>query len=179
MYTFIRFLVCTLIPFAVISCKRDTITYYTTGITLLNYNNAGVYLQEATGSSVNDSSYVIRINYKSDQTAYYAVNDEYTYHPGNKPVSIAVLSLQNFDSLHPAGSLLNDYFINGPGIESTIERVVYDFPDTKDFYPTHDPDDLWLMVPPSAPGFYQFVVQMTFDNGMTFRDTTTAITFVP
>jgi hypothetical protein len=160
-------------------CKRTTIVYYTTGITLTNFDNAGPFIHEASGTSVNDSSYVIRINYTSDQTAYYAVNDENTYEPGNKPTSIYVTSLQNFDSTHPAGSVLNDYFINGPGASWSTEQVVNDFLNTKDFYPTHEPDDLWLMVPPSFPGSYRFVVEMHFDNGVIASDTTSAITFVP
>lgn len=160
------------------ACKRDSITYYTVGIRLINYDNAGAFIQEA-GTTVKDSAYVIRINYTSDQTAYYTVNADYTYQPGNKPTSIAVTSLQNFDGLHPAGSLLNDYFINGPGMDSRTEDIVYDFPVTRDYYPTHDPDDLWLMAVPSAPGPYRFVVEMSFDNGITVLDTTAAITFVP
>jgi len=176
---FVNVLVFAVLSFAATSCKKNIITYYTTGITLANYNNAGPYIQAATGSSVNDSAYVIRINYISDQTAFYAVDNEDTYEPGNKPTSILITSLQNFDSLHPAGVSLNEYFINGPGMNSTAEDVVNNFLDTKDFYPTHEPDDLWLMKPPSSPGFYRFVIEMHFDDGVNARDTTSAITFIP
>jgi hypothetical protein len=122
-------------------------------------------------------AYVLRIGYKSDQTDFYAVNNEYSYHAANKATSINVTSLQDFDSLHLAGSTLNDYFINGPGADSRTEDVISDFADTKEFFPTHDPDDLWLMIPPALPGSFKFVVEMDFDNGVIVRDTTAAIIF--
>jgi hypothetical protein len=156
------------------SCKRDVIQYYTTGITLSHQDNGQPFLQSA-GDTVGDSCYVLRLNYTSDQTAYYAIDDKNTYAPANAPVSIEITSLQAFDALTPAGALLNPYFIAGPGINSTAESVVADFPNTQDFYPTHDPDDLWLMTPPASAGWYQFIVKMSFDDGIIVRDTTTSI----
>jgi hypothetical protein len=118
---------------------------------------------------------VLRISYISDQAQFYTVNDNNTYAPVNKPVSIAVTSLQTFDAQHPVGTLLNEYFIAGPGINSTAEDVIAGFSNTQDYYPTHDPDDLWLMKPPANAGAYQFIVEMAFDNGTTVRDTSTSI----
>lgn len=159
------------------ACKRNVIQFYTTGISLANYDNCGTYLQ-LSGNSVGDTCYVMRINYISDQTAFYAVDDKNTYAIANRPVSIEITSLQQFDSLHPAGTLLNDYFIAGPGINSTAEDVVTGFASTKDYYPTHDPDDLWLMKRPENPGSFRFIVKMDFDNGTIVRDTTSVISLV-
>lgn len=159
------------------ACKRNVIQYYTTGISLGNYDNCGTYLQPAS-DSVGDTCYVMRINYISDQTAYYAVDDKNTYAIANRPVSIEITSLQQFDSLHPIGTVLNDYFIAGPGINSTTEDVVTGFANTKDYYPTHDPDDLWLMKRPENTGSFRFIVKMDFDDGAIVRDTTSAVNLV-
>ena len=166
------FFLCLALLFA--SCKRDVITYYTTDISLSHYDNAGAYIKPAS-DTVDDSCYVLRINYTSDQTAYYAVDDRNTYAPANQPTSITITSLQAFDPGHPAGSSLNEYFIAGPGMRSTAEDVISNFMLTQDYYPTHDPDDLWLMQPPATPGSYRFVVEMDFDNAITVRDTTTPV----
>ena len=161
-----------------VSCKRDVITYYTNGIKLSNYDNSGSYLR-AADVTVKDSCYVLRIDYTSDQSQYYTVDDDHRYEPGNLPTSIFVRALEAFDSTHPAGSLLNEYFIAGPGINSSVDDVVYSFQSTRDYYPTHDPDDLWLMVPPSSTGPFHFTVEMQFNDGVTVRDTTSIIYFVP
>lgn len=153
-------------------CKRGVITYYTNGIVLANYDNCSDFIIAADGP-VGDSCYVIRVNYQSDQTAFNGVNDNDTYEPGNLPTSVLIYSLQAFDGTHAAGSSLNEYFIAGPRAGATAEDIVTQFVDTKDFYPTHDPDDLWLMKPPATNGVYSFVVKMEFDNGITVRDTTT------
>lgn len=165
------------VAFVFAACNRNVIPYFTTGISLAHYDNCGSYLQPS-GNSVGDTCYVLRINYVSDQTAYYAVDDKNTYAIANKPVSIEVISFQQFDSLHPAGSLLNEYFIAGPGINSTINDVVNGFEFTQDYYPTHDPDDLWLMKRPANSGPYIFVVRMTFDDGTIASDTTSSINLV-
>lgn len=165
------------ITFAVSSCKRNTIHYYTTGISLSHYDNCGPFIRPA-GNTVGDSGYVMRINYASDQTSYYSVDDNNTYALANLPTAIRIYSLQQFDTLHPAGTLLNEYFIAGPGIHSTAEDVVTGFPYTQDYYPTHDPDDLWLMKAPTNQGAYNFIVEMAFDNGALLRDTTSPINLV-
>ena len=157
------------------SCKRDTTTYFTTGISVSNYDNCHAFIIEDANDTIGDTCYVIRINYASDLTAFYSVDDNNTYVIANRPVSIEVTALQNFDVTHPAGSLLNDYFIAGPGINSTIDDVVTGFAQTQDYYPTHDPDDLWLMQRPQTPGIYRFIVRMDFDNGVILRDTTEVI----
>ncbi len=155
-------------------CKKDIISYSTVGIKLTHNDNAGAYLVTA-GTSVGDSAYVLRINYVSDLTGFYAVDNNNTYAGLNVPVSVEIFSLQNFDSLHPAGVSLNEYFIAGPGIGSSVNDVVAEFPDTRDYYPTHDPDDLWLMKGPQTPGAYKFVVKMVFDDARILTDTTTSI----
>jgi hypothetical protein len=157
---------------SIISCNRSVIIYNTNGIVLENYNNCGDFVVPAS-APVGDSCYVIRMNYQSDQTAFNGVNDNNTYEPGNLPTSIVIYSLQQFDSLHPAGSSLNSYFIAGPGIGSTAQDIVNDFAETQDFYPTHDPDDLWLMKSPATNGVYSFVVRLDFNDGVVVSDTTT------
>lgn len=160
------------------SCNRNTFDYTIVDIKLAHYDNSGLYLTPA-GSSVRDSAYVLRINYISDQTSYSAVDNSYSYDGLNRPTSIEITSLQTFDSLHPANSLLNDVFIAGPGIGSTVDDIVTGFLNTTVYYPTHDPDDLWLMKTPAAPGAYTFVVKMVFDDGRIATDTSTAINLVP
>lgn len=152
-------------------CRKPDYTYSTNGIYLKNYDNSGNYILESTGP-INRSAYVMRIFYESTYTNFYSVNDDNTYEGLNKPVSIDIRCLQNFDSLHPANASMNDCFINGPGITSSIEDVITQFPNTKDYYPTHEPDDLWLMKAPTNTGNYSFVVTMSFDDGITVADTT-------
>lgn len=160
------------------SCNNKEIDYTTIDIELENYDNSTAYIQPA-GSSVSDSAYVLRIKYVSDQTGFYAVDDKNKYIGTNRPVSIEVRSLQFFDSLHPAGTLLNDYFIAGPGIGSSVNDVINDYPDTRDYYPTHEPDDLWLMKTPEFAGAFRFIVTMRFDDGKICTDTAAAINLVP
>lgn len=172
MNSIVRWSVFVVVVFCSGSCKKGVITYNTNGIVLENYDNCGDFIVPASGP-VGDSCYVIRVNYQSDQTAFNGVNDNNTYEPGNLPTSIAIYSLQQFDSLHPAGSSLNSYFIAGPGIESAAQDIVTDFAETQDFYPTHDPDDLWLMKSPATNGVYSFVVRLDFNDGVVVSDTTT------
>lgn len=159
-------------------CKNRSIDYSTIDIELSHHDNSGAYLVPA-GTSVNNAAYVLRINYVSDQTGFYAVDNNNTYFGLNKPTSIEITSLQNFDSLHPANSLLNDLFIAGPAISSSVNDVLTGFANTRDYYPTHDPDDLWLMNAPATPGPFTFVVKMVFDDGVIVRDTSTSINLVP
>ena len=156
------------------SCRKDEIDYITTGITLSHFDNGGTALLPAS-DTCGDTCYVLRINYISNLTAFYAVDSDHKYHFVNSPVSLEVSALEMFDSLHPAGSLLNDCFIAGPGIGSEAEDIIADFPNTKDYYPTHDPDDLWLMRRPLSTGPYHFIVKMTFDDGVICSDTSTVI----
>jgi len=164
--------------FVLASCNNKEIDYTTIGIELENLDNSTAYIQPA-GSSVADSAYVLRIKYVSDQTGFYAVDDKNKYIGTNKPVSIEVRSLQFFDSLHPAGTLLNEYFIAGPGIGSSINDIINDYPDTRDYYPTHEPDDLWLMRTPEFAGAFRFIVTMHFDDGKICSDTAATINLVP
>ena len=151
-------------------CKKEFI-YNTTGIYLQNYDNSGSYMIPA-GSAVNGDAFVLRLMYTSDLTDYYSVDDNNDYHSDNNPTSISINCLQNFDSLHPANSSVADCFINGPGTTS-VQNVVDYFYNTQNYYPTHEPDDLWLMKAPAAPGTYSFVVRMVFDNGLITTDTST------
>lgn len=166
----VRWLVFVVALFFVASCKRGVITYNTNGIVLENYDNCGDFIRPSN-SPIGDSCYVIRVNYQSDQTQFNGVNDNDTYEPGNLPTSILIYSLQQFDTLHPPGSSLNSYFIAGPGSNSTAQDIVSDFAQTQDFYPTHDPDDLWLMKAPATVGTYSFVVRMDFNDGVVASDT--------
>ncbi len=170
----VRWSVLVVALFFAASCQRGVITYNTNGIVLENYDNCGDFIIPSA-DTIGDSCYVIRINYQSDQTAFNGVNDNNTYEPGNLPTSIVIYSLQQFDSLHPAGSSLNSYFIAGPGLGSTAQDIVTEFAQTQDFYPTHDPDDLWLMKAPATTGVYSFVVRLDFNDGAVASDTTTVI----
>lgn len=172
MKTAVRWPVFAVALFCITACKKDIINYYTNGIVLENYDNCGNFIRPA-GAGVGMGCYVIRVNYQSDQAAFNGVNDEDTYSPANLPVSISIYALQAFNAQHPAGSSLNEYFIAGPKQNPSANDIVTDFPDTEDFYPTHDPDDLWLMTPPDLPGNYSFVVRMEFNDGVIVSDTTT------
>jgi hypothetical protein len=154
------------------ACKKGVIDYYTTGIVLENYDNCGDFIKPA-GSAVNNGCYVIRVNYTSDQTSFNGVNDNDRYNPANHPTSVLIYSLQAFNAQHPAGSSLNEYFIAGPKLHASAEDIVTGFADTEDFYPTHDPDELWLMQPPEWNGSYSFVLRMEFNDGVVVSDTTT------
>lgn len=153
------------------ACKKGVIDYYTTGIVLENYDNCGDFIRPA-GDTVGQWCYVVRVNYKSDQTAFNGVNNDDRYSPANLPVSVLIYALQPFNAQHPAGASLNEYFVAGPRLNASAQDIVTYFADTKDFYPTHEPDDLWLMMPPDSPGRYSFVVRMEFNDGAVVSDTT-------
>lgn len=174
MKTAVRWSVLVVALFCITACKKNVIDYFTNGIVLRNYDNCDEFIRPG-GDTVGMWCYVMRVNYESDQTAFNGVNDNDTYAPGNLPTAVSIYSLQAFNTTHPAGASLNEYFVCGPKLNAKAEDIVTDFPDTEDFYPTHDPDDLWLMTPPELPGTYSFVVRMEFNDGVVVADTTTVI----
>jgi len=149
--------------------------YKTTGIYLTNMDNTnGV---TTAGTSVNENAYVLRIGYLSNSSVY-DPNSDYTYKAGNHPTSIKVTTLQFFDSLHPANTSLNEFFIPEPQLSASIDDVLTGFVKSSiNYYPNHPLTDLWLMKAPLYQGTYNFVVSMTFDDGITVSDTTSAIIF--
>jgi hypothetical protein len=95
-------------------CKKADYSYSTNGISLKNYDNSGPFAIPASGA-VEDSAYIIRVNYESDFAREVSVNDDYTYRGINALTGVEIRCFQNFDATHPANSIVNEYFIPGPG----------------------------------------------------------------
>lgn len=151
-------------------CGKD-VSYKTIGIECQNYDNSGPFIA-ANDSAIPRNAYVLRLFYNSDLANYQATNDNEKYVGSNRASSIMIRTLQNFDSVHASGSVISDYFIDGPGTQS-VQHVIDNFTDTPKWSPNHEADDLWLMHAPTNPGNYSFEVKMMFDDGALLSDTAT------
>lgn len=111
---------------------------------------------------------------------------------GNKVTKVEIISINDFDSTHPAGSDIKDYFIPyiyssyWIGKENITDHPLYDdrsktlesvFNNHFAFFHVNVANDdlyglLKLNNKPRTEGFYQFVVRLIFQDGSTMADTT-------
>jgi hypothetical protein len=165
------------LPLAIVesSCKKKLPQYFykISGLQTSNKDNSAI--DPISSDSVYGGAYIMHVHYLTSYVSGDTLQNDYgdtQYEPVNKPTSIAITCLQNYDAAHPANTSMNDVFIPGMGIGNTINNVLTDFPTGYDYALVKD-FELWLMSPPTVAGNYSFKLTMTFDDGTTFSDTTT------
>ncbi|HEY6160562.1 MAG TPA: hypothetical protein VI112_05045, partial [Bacteroidia bacterium] len=91
-------------------------------------------------------------------------------------LSFTVSALQRFDSTHPAGTSLNEYFLAGSGTSvytlASSSSSLFSFPGKGKTSWQYD-QYVVLMQPPDSAGTYQFVVDAVFYPAHRLRDTLT------
>jgi hypothetical protein len=165
------------------ACKKSSHYFYTTAVRVVNSDNSWEKPDTNNIQHVSGNSYMIRI--KSSEHVIDPIDKEYTesvwYFQKYNLTNLTVRSLNTFDSTHLAGSDISEYFLTDYGMQYTIEEFIsskrinekYRFSGyTENF---HTSIDLMLMQAPAIKGRHDFVIQMNFDNGNTFKDTTSII----
>jgi len=114
------------------STFKDTYLYKIIGLNLHNEDNSGSKIADVSTAPVPARAYGIRLEYliKADGTTGPDLDPDQTkFSCGNKVTTFQIYSLSAFDSLHPALSNLNDYFLYGIGTSvmknsSTINNAI-------------------------------------------------------
>lgn len=166
------------------ACKKSSHYFYTTGIRLVNGDNSWEKPDTANIQQVSGKSYLIRIR-SSEHVIDPIKNKEYTesvwYFQKYNLKALTVRSLSVFDSTHAAGADISTYFLTDYGAQYTIDEFIsskrmnkkYNLTGYREDFSTYL--DLMLMKAPSVKGRHDFEVQLTFDNGSIFTDTTSVI----
>ena len=169
--------------------KHVPYQFVITDLKLYNENNSGRSAVDDTTGNIPAKAYAIRLEYTNQITGSTNKQDDESPFVAVNPVrSFVVYSLTDFDPSHPAGSLLNDYFLysaysSGVSSADTIATVLaagymgvgYGSIDG------NQPPRTWtvnnylvLMQPPAYLGTRSFVIQVGFAGNNSITDTITA-----
>ena len=161
--------------------------YDITDIKLYNVDNSDSLPVNATTGIVDAKAYAIGLQYTSKIPGSPSSDaDDNYFSPRNKVELVNIYSLSDFDSRHPAGTSLNDYFVYGKsdyegtilaGISDSVAAVVKN----GGFFSTAASSQsvraswtseayLLLMQPPAIPGARTFVVDIVFADNTQFND---------
>jgi len=160
--------------------------YIIAGLTLYNEDNSGIVPVDATTSDIPAKAYAIRLEFANEFiNPGKNHNDESYYNLMNSVKSFKVTSLSDFDNTHPAGSVLNDYFLYGAATyevnsSDSIQNKIRDIgrgefgsrEDRSKGWTTND--YLLLMQPPAFLGNRSFVIHMELKDNTSITDTITA-----
>lgn len=150
----------------------------------MNSDNSGEKPDTNNIQHVSGNSYMIRIK-SSEHVIDPIKNKEYNesvwYFQKYDLKALTVRSLNTFDSTHAAGADISSYFLTDYGAQYTIDEFIsskrihekYSLSGYRENFTTSL--DLLLMKVPSVRGRHDFEVQLTFDNGSIFTDTTSVI----
>jgi hypothetical protein len=171
----------------VAGCSKHTPYYYTiTDLQLYNSDNAGEAPADAATNDIRAKSYAIRLEFTHQLADSLKGQDDESGFQVLYPVRLfTVTSLTDFDPSHPAGSVLNNYFLYryypvisardsiaahiangtiGAGGVFGISKVPETW--TNNHY-------LLLMQPPAYFGNRSFVIYTETNNNTILRDTIT------
>ena len=175
-----------------ISCygctKYSPYVYKVTAVHLVNVDNSGNSpLDDSTGP-IATRAYGIHMKYTSQ---LYGPNknadpDGGTYVLASPLTVFTIYSSTDFDSTHPAGASLNDYFLYGESFDQPSAPFSLDsalaggwvmstgqsFAQTGTSQPWESDNYLFLMQPPAAPGYRTFLVNIRFADNTQFTDST-------
>jgi hypothetical protein len=159
--------------------------YIIAGLTLHNEDNSGLVPVDANTNDIPAKAYAIRLEFANELTnpeKYH--NDESYYTLLNPAKTFTITSLSDFDNTHPAGSVLNDYFLYGAStyevnntdsIQNKIGKIgrgKFNFSqELPNSWTTND--YLLLMQPPAVPGNRSFVLHMELKDSTSITDTIT------
>jgi hypothetical protein len=159
------------------SCRKYAPSVYeVVGMRLSNCDNTGARPIDATTDSVPMNAYAIKITL--DQEMRKKSDDPESESGSNnedKLTSFELISLNDFDATHPAGTSLNAYFLSGLGASATIESLVSKGQIGSGSYNNSNAwtseKYLFLMTPPSTAAYQSFVLTMGFSDGRHLSDT--------
>lgn len=169
-------------------CSKHAPYYYTiSGLQLYNEDNSGPTPVDAISNDIPAKAYAIRLEFTNqlkDTTKNQDSESQYKLlYPAQ---TFTVTSLTDFDSLHPAGSNLNNYFLYGAyfrqvsiadSIPAQIARGWIGIGGSGWTRPVREPwtssDHLVLMHPPAFFGNRSFVIHIVFADNTHFTDTIT------
>ena len=182
-------------------CPRQQFRDFThKSLSLMNLDNSGARPVESELLQLNKNAFGIRLFLEAEfspalthqsrggsfliQSAY-AVScwclPEFVYTAKENILSITILTLNDFDSQHPANSDVTDLFRVARSF-STIENFVANRPHSfevdieLEFWQEQELTiDLLLMFPPSANNKQQFEVQVALSDGRILKQQTTEI----
>ena len=169
--------------------KHVPYQFVITALQLYNENNSGRNAVDDSSGNIPAKAYAIRLEYTNQITGSTdKQDDESMFAPVNPVQSFAVYSLTDFDSTHPAGSLLNDYFLystfssqvsSADSIPALIAGGFMGGGDGSEI--GTQPPKTWtinnylvLMQPPAYLGARSFVIRVGFAGNSSITDTITA-----
>ena len=167
------------------SCEGDiSITYHFTDLGVMHCTSKGGTPQIMQDDTIPAEVYALQLNLFpeviSRSKGRYIDYDEAPPRAMNPMIKLEITSESNFDDTHPAGSMLNEYFLYYPGSFAHTEELhgtepfnitqVYlpEFP--RMYLPEYA--QLLLMTPPTNPGPHIFHVKVTWSTTNTSEATT-------
>lgn len=159
--------------------------YIIAGVTLHNEDNSGIVPVDASTNDIPAKAYAIRLEFANELTNPDKYHNDESYHNLLNPVTtFSITSLSDFDNTHPAGSVLNDYFLYGAAtyevnntdsIQNKLGDIgggKFNFAENKGKTWTTN-DYLLLMQPPAFLGNRSFVIHMDLKDNTSITDTIT------
>lgn len=144
-----------------------------------NSNSTGEKPFDATVDSIPKQAYALKMTLQEEMRQEMAGDPQSNgFINEDQLIAISIFSLNNFDSLHPAGSSLNSYFLTQLNAASTIEAFLAKAQLGGGKYLEGNYTDTWstdhyfyLMTPPANPGKYNFVLALELSDGRKMSDT--------
>ena len=134
---------------------------------LLELNNSGVEPNIEYSHIGSKESFGLRLKFEMTPYNLSECPDNY-YEIPNPVIELSIYALQDFDQTHPAGTLLNDYFVVrsiNPKTKLPNYKLISESMDVFNKYNGSYVDvDYILVHPPEQIGAYQFKVKLKFSN---------------
>ncbi len=165
-------------------CKADRkYTAAVVGCRFANADNSGKAPVNTTADTISAKAYAITFTQLGIITGHdngADIKEENQYNVTNEVLRLSVTAVNDFDSIHPAGTNLKDIFYQ---LTDTIKYNLLPLGDGRG-YPTFnfrvrksDLDTMlytqWLvlMQPPRAPGSYSFAINVDLADSTRYNDT--------
>jgi hypothetical protein len=134
---------------------------------LIELNNSGVEPAIENGNSGSKESFGLRLQFEMTPYSEPACPENY-YEIPNPVTELSIYAVQDFDQTHPAGALLNNYFVvrrNNTKTKLPEYKLISESTDVFNKYNgTYIEVDYILAQPPENPGAYQFKLKLKFSN---------------
>ncbi|MBC7553235.1 MAG: DUF5034 domain-containing protein [Taibaiella sp.] len=163
--------------------KHRTYTSSIIGFQFSHANNSGRTPRVSSADTLPAKAYAITMTQLGLITGHDDGSDvetENNYNVSNRPQRISITILNDYDTIHPAGTLLNEYFnllkdtvsYELTGLGNSYLYPAFDFHGR-----ANDQDTLtstsWLVLmhPPKAPGSYSFAINVVLEDSVRLFDT--------
>jgi hypothetical protein len=134
---------------------------------LIELNNSGSEPEIESGNSGSKESFGLRLQFEMTPYNSPECPDNY-YELLNPVIEFSIYAAQDFDQTHPAGALLNDYFVvRSINTQSKLPEYISISASMHVFYQVSNSYvevDCILVHPPEHLGSYQFKVKLRFSN---------------